>query len=733
MSTLTAALPRARRFPLLVGTRSYRLLATLPSWLLLASALALLLTVTAADLPIRALGIAGQVLSLFALVLCISPVALLAQWQWVWRHTRDAIACRACDVELGRDSVRVLGGPWHGFHANLADLVGERAILLEKGQFCLRPARGKALIIDFPDDPDERASLDALAASLKATVLARASGNSAAPQAPVTTDRAGLEVLRCSTCGAPLTPSSNAVARCAYCSAETPVPAELVRRLESSALVDARQRTDEALCVALRAQPGPALANVLAFCGGALSILLTAVATFLAAMMAFLFDDLGGPPHFAGIALAECGLGLLFLSLVRSTLANRTALRVLTLGFSALPSNHEGAGDLCRNCGAPLPESASARVLVRCVYCGADNLGSLDLGQEAAVVQRFSAGDLSPTRALAQVRRRRLRGRLQALVGGALLCAGIVWHLESPRQIAADAYTVTLPVVAPAPDPALAAGPGALELVEEATVPDTVLSILPNGADVDLVVRHDVDEPRRLHTPHGQLQPDDLLGTEHVPRGSQYAARSGSDSLLIAGPSRLICVQPNAPPKILYGSGLLADTIIEDPESSAGCAGLVTTRAGAGGHFRVRQVDATGTHTILVDAHQPALAPNGRMLVVSQLAPMKGVFELVLLVPGSAPRLLTHGPIHAGYATWSPDGRKLAFLSVPVQDPIQFSQYTGSTQLFVLDLQGHLLQLTVGGQPDLVRPTWTAHGIFIVKSVGDTAHPETKLFRAIPR
>jgi DNA-directed RNA polymerase subunit RPC12/RpoP len=720
---------RGRRFPLLVGTRAFRLLATMPSWLLLSSALTLLLTVSAGDLPLPWLGGVAWTLSLFAMLLCLSPVAILAQLRWVIEHARDAFECRACDIELDREGLRVHGGTSHGFHARWSDLADANAIAVTQSQLQLKPAHGPALSVELSTDPDERASLEALAASLSATALGQIADSKVVTQSPAAGHRA-LDLLRCPTCGAPLTPSRNRAVRCAFCNVEISMPPELASRIERSEVVDARRRADEALCSSLLSQPGPARANAVAFAGGALCIGLTAIATFLAAMMAFLFGDLGGPPHWGGIALAEFGLGLVLQAFVRGTLLSRTALRVLTLGFSALPSNHAGASATCRNCGAPLPEAAPARVLIRCVYCGADNLGSLDVGFEAEVVKRFSAGELAPSLALTRVRRRRFLTRAQGVAGVALLSAGIFWQVASARTtLAADARTATLPNLSATPNTAVEAGQGAQELVEEADIAGRVLAILPAGGAVDLIVGDAMGQAHRVRSPHGKVQEGEIAQAQPVKNGDQYSARPGSEALLVAATASLTCTEPKGPERLLYGVGTLADTLIEDPDAAGGCSGLVTTRAGKNGHFRIRQLDASGTSTLLVDARQPALAPDGRTLAFSKFSPLRGKFELALWSPGSAPRLLAHGPMHCGYATWSPDGRQIAFLSLPLEDPIQFNESTGATQLFVIDLEGHLTQLTTGSELAFVRPVWTARGIYVVKTWAD----ETDLLRVVPR
>jgi len=727
MSSRTAA--RVRRFPLLVGTRAFRRLAQVPSWLLLGSAFTLLLTVSAADLPLPWLEIVARALSIFALLLCVSPVALLAQLDWLVRHVTQAVSARACDVELDHQSVRVIGGTAHGFHASFADLSGEGAVTLSSGSLQIKPQGGKALYLAVPDDADERASLEALVATLRATLLGRDQG---APEAAVASTAERPELLRCTHCGAPLRPSHSPRVGCAFCGTENVLPAELARRLENNELLDARRRADEALCAELLEQPGPIQANALAFIGGALCLALTAVSLFLAAMLVFLADTLGGPPYWAGVSLIEAGLGLLLVSFVHENLARRTALRILTLGFSSRPSRTPGEGDRCRNCGAPLPEAIRERVLTRCVYCSADNLGSLDLGFESDLIRVFSAGELSPRQTLNRLRARRRRARVQELFAVALLGVGVARAAQAPRAIAPDRRTVVLPSLSPVDHGQVTANPGAAAVIEQARLPGYLSALLPSDAEVDVIVEG-VDGARvRIHAPHGKLIPDELARATPVPFGSEYATRGPSEPLIVASSSGVYCAGSDGSLRRLYG-GTFADTLLEAPEPTGGCSALVTTRAGKYGHFHVRELDGKSSRTLLLNATQPALTADGRSLAVSVLSPKTGVFELALFVPGSKPRLLTHGPMHAGYATWSPDGSRIAFLTSPVQDFIQFSKYTGATQLFVLDLAGHLSQLTTGAEPALVRPVWTQSGIYIAARTGTRSHPETELLRVVPK
>jgi len=302
--------------------------------------------------------------------------------------------------------------------------------------------------------------------------------------------------------------------------------------------------------------------------------------------------------------------------------------------------------------------------------------------------------------------------------------------VQAPRPIAPDRRTVVLPSLTSGDRGEVAANAGAAAVIEQARLPGYLYALLPSDAEVDVIVEGADGARVRIHAPHGKLIPDELARASPVPLGSGYATLGPSEPLIVTASSGVYCAGPDGSLRRLYG-GTFADTLLEAPEPTGGCRALVTTRAGEYGHFHVRELDGKRSRTLLLNATQPALSADGRSLAVSVLSPA-GVFELALFVPGNKPRLLTHGPMHAGYATWSPDGSRIAFLTSPVQDFIQFSRYTGATQLFVLDLAGHLSQLTTGAEPALVRPVWTQSGIYIAARVGSRAHPETELLRVVP-
>jgi hypothetical protein len=87
-------------------------------------------------------------------------------------------------------------------------------------------------------------------------------------------------------------------------------------------------------------------------------------------------------------AVFVIALVMTLLSLTRVQVADRRAARYLTLHAAARRPERAGDAYGCRNCGAPLmPQSASAGVVSRCVYCEADNVLGLDLRREAMAAE----------------------------------------------------------------------------------------------------------------------------------------------------------------------------------------------------------------------------------------------------------------------------------------------------------------------------------------------------------
>ena len=86
------------------------------------------------------------------------------------------------------------------------------------------------------------------------------------------------------------------------------------------------------------------------------------------------------------LAIAATGIIAALYYLVRGQLTDRQALRLLTMGFAARAPGAEGGAHHCRSCNGPLVEPPG-QVLVRCAYCGAENVLGLDVRGDANKTQ----------------------------------------------------------------------------------------------------------------------------------------------------------------------------------------------------------------------------------------------------------------------------------------------------------------------------------------------------------
>jgi hypothetical protein len=179
------------RQPLLVGMRAYRLLVTVPAWVLFACSISFLLALAGPDLPLPGAAIAGKIGSALSLALCISPIALVFVAVFLQRRIRQAIATRACDLVLSGDQLRVAGGQDNGFTASLTELGPDR-VRFSPAELTVHRPDGWRLRVPVPPDPDERASREALATVLGATALARVQGGTAPDREPPNLIRCGI-------------------------------------------------------------------------------------------------------------------------------------------------------------------------------------------------------------------------------------------------------------------------------------------------------------------------------------------------------------------------------------------------------------------------------------------------------------------------------------------------------------------------------------------------------------
>jgi len=243
---------------------------------------------------------------------------------------------------------------------------------------------------------EERTSLEALRDSIR-SAGAPPSETPSAPVAP--------EVLRCGNCGAPQVPVDQASAACPYCQHAVGMPEALRDKLRANAALRADDAASAQFVAQLIAQPGAKLASRWLALGRKLLVLSQPAA--LVYLCVVVYHQTKGQSATSGLFVARASpsddwlffydIGVLLLTLVvafwvvwsalSAYFANRQALRVLAESFGAVPPVTPGAPCTCRQCGAPLAEGAGTLV-VRCVYCSAENVLGIDPRPAAARERR---------------------------------------------------------------------------------------------------------------------------------------------------------------------------------------------------------------------------------------------------------------------------------------------------------------------------------------------------------
>ena len=726
---MTRAMRQATvRQPLLVGMRAYRVLVTVPAWVLFGAATSFVLIHVGPDLPVPGATIIGRVGAALSLALVVSPLALLFAAGFLRDRLRRAIATRACDIEVGADEMRVQGGQAHGFAAALSGLGTPSSVQFSARELRVRRPDGVQLRVPVPPDADEQASLEALSSVLAATAQARGLGGAVPRHQPP-------DVMHCRGCGAALPLAPGRSVRCPYCQAETPLPAELVAKLTAAERLQRQHARDEALCRALLRQPSARVANVVAFGSGALVIALAVMAAMICGAFLLIDGKEAGLPPLGGLGLMLMGLALLPIAFVRRVLGSRRALRVLTLGFAAIPPEREGGLASCRSCGAPLPDVEPHVLLSRCGYCAAENLRVVDWRVHASIVERFAGAEPSPAAALAPLLRVRRRAAWLGVTGAGVIAIGCWWLSTAPKPPPADAATVFVPYVAaraPLAKERVRAFDPRVDVREEAAFPGRVAALVPgaNGR-VSALVRG-AGSSRVIDAPQGEVTPDALRAAPEVPLAASYSRLSANEPLILAADGEVSCLRADGRKTALYGGERFSDPIIVDVAAGPGCTAYVTTRATDEGHLRLRWVDGSQAIHVRESARQAALSPNGRLLAVTFLGGGERFQLAVIPRDGSEPgRLVTQGTGHIAHPAWSPDGTRLAFLSESVRDSIQYGVRTGRVYLYLTNLRGKLVQLTAGGDLELIRPVWTERGIHVVARESALGR-EAVLLRVVP-
>lgn len=711
------------RFPLLVGVGAFRRLAVPSSALLLASAAAFTLYLEGPDLPNgelwRKLGYLGPVL---AVVLFVSPLALLFLAKTVWRLVRDAVQTRACDVELDAEGLRVHGGTAGGFVARWSEL-GPAAVTWGEHGLRVELAKG-ALVLPAPQDAQERASLQSFAETLLATVRARAMSTPA---------REPPRQFDCSGCGAPVPPGPEEEVHCGHCRTRLRLPSELVAKVRAWQAVAEERRRDERTLRALRRQPPGWLANVIAFGGGGGLLLAGLYTALLTAAFALVDGREAGMPRMHGVGPMWIGASLLLFALTTYLLASRRALRALTLGFGAVGPDRAGEPYRCHHCGGPLPEPGGDASMIECAYCGCTSVRAVDARLWAATFPAQAGKE--PEEILAQVRRSRRRATVLAAVAMAFVGAGgahAALAFAPPALDASDA--VEVPFVnekqrAGVPEP-VEAGPGAQRLERVARYGETFVELL-GGQRLDVVVRggYPIGDGEVTVLRLGEEEPWLAIETS-----ARSFARVGA-TIWTFTPEGVVAYEGGGSRVVARGD-VLGDPFLVEIAPAGDAAAIVTTRASPEGHLRLRRVTEGDAPIEQQDGREVAVHPDGEQVAYTVWRDERHQLALLPRLDAREGTLLTRGEGSVACPRWSPDGSRLAFLSTTVRDSTQFMIRYGRRDLYVLDLPSMTLhRMTEGGQVEKACPAWFDTDLYVVaREQREPTEPfEATVIRVVPK
>ena len=327
-------------------------------------------------------------------------------------HVQRLFFERPSDLWCDDDGVHIEGGRFDGVTLSWA-LVGPSLRVEESDErtelyidmFCIAQAEA----------PAERASLHQLHQSLASAVPG------AALIAPAPSSAAQL--VTCPTCGTPIVPSDAETTRCRGCDSDVPMPPALRQRVRGDRdLVEAGRRAD-ALRVALRQQRRATRTAHLFVIAGVLMLLAWLVPVVIGVIAASR-ATLGGWSALDLALVAPLLMGGIYVVL-RRLVADRFALRLITVGFAARAPDKVGEPSRCRACGAPLP-AAVGRMLTACAYCRAENVLGIDLRGEAQR-SRAELGSLDEALALRAAEVTRWAGLVPLGMAALVLAAVLAW------------------------------------------------------------------------------------------------------------------------------------------------------------------------------------------------------------------------------------------------------------------------------------------------------------------
>lgn len=307
-----------------------------------------------------------------------------------WSAIDPAASSLTTEIEKRYTFLRIVG---NGFGVILT-IVFKTKMWLDPQEFEIAKLRvrlrdGQDLLIAEAERPIEKESLEALFEAIRSSGWY---GDDGAPRAKKPGGRGGgrhtamgLSVLLCTNCYGVAIPDDADAVPCRFCRAPVPIPPATRERIAAARRVGEGRRASDRLVSKLIRQPGAGRTGAKLF--------LAAIPMMLAWPLAFaamaieadndLLDALSALSLLA-FPLAMI-LGLFFL--LRAGLADRFALRLLTLDFGAQQPEKQGDPYTCRHCDAPLPDEPGS-VVVQCRYCAADNILGLDLRRDAVKATR---------------------------------------------------------------------------------------------------------------------------------------------------------------------------------------------------------------------------------------------------------------------------------------------------------------------------------------------------------
>lgn len=400
----------AVRFPLAVGSTSLvagALTITFGGLTLLLATLTLVLWQPPVNDP-KFFG--GGVIAL-GTILC--GVITVVQW-------RNAQASRPSDLWLDAEGLTITGGPLDGYRCAWSALAEPGAETEASGSgstpiwhlHLRHSAEGRVPIAVATDSGDVR-SLRAARDAISAVV----SGRRQSAAAPLV-ERVPI---RCPSCGSQVPLADADDVTCLHCQALVPVPSELREQARAAFALEARRGPTRDRLERMNQQPDARRVG-----RGIETLGVGALASFAGAwgfiaVQRFSSRAWGTLDTFC--LLAPFGIVGLLTVVARLALADRLALRVLTLGFGALAPERPGAAQRCRRCHAPLRSSGALR-LDHCGYCDTDNLTGPAL--DVALVPGDAAESLELTFARLEHEKRRWW-----FTGGLFVLATLSWAAVS--------------------------------------------------------------------------------------------------------------------------------------------------------------------------------------------------------------------------------------------------------------------------------------------------------------